>query len=81
VVTGMGPGQGVKMNRQEYFAECSRLSSVMAEKNEAFADFVAANPVLSEEYFEEFDAHQAALSKAIGDWQHFCDANRGSLRR
>ncbi|WP_104698568.1 hypothetical protein [Pseudomonas syringae group genomosp. 3] len=73
------------MKKSEYFAECNRLSGVMAEKNEAFADFVAANPDLSllnpsDELLEQFDEHQAALSIAIGNWQSFCDQNRKSIR-
>ncbi|WP_146050615.1 hypothetical protein [Pseudomonas syringae] len=65
------------MKTKEYFVECHRLSAVMAEKNESFAYFVASNPDLerlnpSDELLEQFDEHQAALSKAIGDWQSFC---------
>ncbi|WP_019582823.1 hypothetical protein [Pseudomonas mandelii] len=64
------------MKRRDYFNECRRLSGVMAEKNEAFANFVTELP---EDDFEEFDAHQAALSKAIIDWQNFCNENRSKL--
>ena len=67
------------MKRRDYLKECSRLSGVMAKKNEAFANFVTGLPELTEDDFEEFDAHQDALSKAIGEWQRFCDENRGNL--
>ncbi len=67
------------MKRRDYFTECSRLSGVVAEKNEAFANFVTGLPDLTEKDFEEFDAHQEALSKAIGEWQRFCDENRNKL--
>lgn len=67
------------MKRRDYFNECHRLSGVMAEKNEAFANFVTGLPELTEDDFEEFDAHQAALSTAIGDWQGFCNENRSKL--
>lgn len=67
------------MKRRDYFIECNRLSSVVADKNEQFAEFVEANPELTEDLFEEFDAHQAELSKAIGEWQRFCDEHRGKL--
>jgi hypothetical protein len=67
------------LKRREYFNECRRLSGVMAEKNEAFANFVTGLPELTEDDFEEFDAHQAELSKSIGDWQKFCNENRSKL--
>ncbi|RBB99637.1 hypothetical protein C3E97_020415 [Pseudomonas sp. MWU12-2115] len=67
------------MKRREYFRECSRLSGVVADKNEAFANFVSDHPDLTEEDFEEFDAHQAELSIAMGEWQRFCQENRGNL--
>ena len=51
----------------------------MADKNEAFANFVTGLTELTEDDFEEFDALQAELSKAIGDWQDFCSENRSKL--
>ena len=67
------------MNRNEYYRECIRLSGVMAEKNEQLAAFYAENPIVPEGPFEEFDSRHDELSKAIGEWQHFCDANRHNL--
>ncbi|POR68319.1 hypothetical protein [Pseudomonas syringae] len=86
MITGVWPDQGSdKLKKSEYFAECNRLSGVMAEKNEALAHFIEANPELAllnptDELLEQFDEHQAALSIAIGNWQSFCDQNRRSIR-
>jgi phage host-nuclease inhibitor protein Gam len=79
VVTGMGPAKGSGMNKNDYYRECQRLSGVMAEKNEQLAAFYAENPIVPQGPFEEFDALHNELSKAIGDWQSFCDANRQNL--
>ncbi|WP_152974391.1 hypothetical protein [Pseudomonas asplenii] len=68
------------MNRRDYFIECSRLSGVVAEKNDAFEQFVSEHSDLTEEHFEKFDELQADLVMAIGDWQRFCQENRCNLR-
>lgn len=67
------------MKRSDYLRECSRLSRVMADKNQNLAVFYSTNPDFPISTFEELEELHAELTKAIGEWQSFCNLHKWRL--